>query len=92
MSEVPREIIQAVNALLAPYGESYSPAAKRTAQVSGYKSTYEACRYLGISKSALYKLIAEDRIHPIKLNKSARNGKVVFETAELEAYIASCRV
>lgn len=91
MSKVPGEIIAAVNALLLPYGETYSPTGQAEAGPSGYKSTFGACQYLGISKSALYKLVAEGRIHRIKLNKNAKNGKVVFATAELEAYIASCR-
>lgn len=92
MSKVPAEIVSAVNGLLAPYGEFYSPGAQppETAP-SGYKNVRDAYRYLGISKSALYRLVASGTIHPIKLNKSAKNGKVVFAVADLEAYISSCR-
>lgn len=88
--KIPDNIVTAVNALLAPYGERYETR-REGPILSGYKSTSEACMYLGISKSSLYKLIANDRIHPIKLNKSARNGKVVFSVADLESYIASCQ-
>lgn len=86
---IPNHIIEAVNALLAPYGERYEGRAVESP--AGYKRTADACCYLGISKSALYNLIAAGRIHPIKLNKNAKNGKVVFSVADLEAYIASCR-
>lgn len=88
--KVPDHIVTAVNALLAPYGETYVPG-ERSETTAGYKSGGDACRYLGVSKSTLYKLIVAGAIHPIKLNKGARNGKVVFAVADLEAYIASCR-
>jgi hypothetical protein len=88
--KVPDHIVTAVNALLAPYGETYVPG-ERSETAAGYKSVNDACRHLGVSKSSLYKLIWAGAIHPIKLTKGARNGKVVFAVADLEAYIASCR-
>ena len=91
MGQVPAEIVNAINAMLAPYGETYVPGGKALTAAAGYKSARDAYLYLGISKSALYKLVADGLLHPIKLNKEARNGKVVFATADLEAYIAACR-
>ena len=92
MSKVPAEIVSAVNGLLAPYGETFIPGARPAeTALSGYKNTHDACRYLGISKSSLYKLISSGVIRPIKLNRSAKNGKVVFAVSDLEAYISSCR-
>ena len=87
---VPNEIIAAVNSLLAPYGESYTPRSE-SAPASGYKSAKDAAAYLGVSKSSLYKAVRQGRIHPIKLNKAAKNGKAVFAVSDLEAYISASR-
>ncbi len=86
---IPSEIITAVNALLAPYGETFT--LKTAAPVSGYKSAKDAAAYLGVSKSSLYKAVRQGKIHPIKLNKAARNGKAVFAVSDLEAYISASR-
>ena len=91
MGKVPDSIVTAVNNILEPYGEKFIPGGKPETALAGYKSALGARQYLGVSKSALYKLIADGVIHPIKLNKNARNGKVIFSVAELEAYVASCR-
>ena len=79
----------AVNALLAPYGEIFTP--KGTVPVPGYKSAKDAAAYLGVSKSSLYKAVRQGRIHPIKLNKAAKNGKAVFAVSDLENYISANR-
>ena len=86
---IPNEIITAVNALLAPYGETFTP--KGTAPASGYKSAKDAAAYLGVSKSSLYKAVRQGRLRSIKLNKAARNGKAVFAVSDLEAYISASR-
>ena len=89
MNKVPKEIVAAVNGLLAPYGESYSSSTGQTNR--GYCSTQEAIRYLGVSKSFFYNLVRTGVIKGVKLNKDASNGKVVFAWEELERYIESCR-
>lgn len=87
---VPTEIIAAVNSLLAPYGESYTPRSEAPAS-AGYKSAKDAAAYIGVSKSSLYKAVRQGKLRPIKLNKAAKNGKAVFAVADLESYISASR-
>jgi len=92
MKRIPEHIVSAVNALLAPYGEKYTPgdAAPPVAR-SGYKSRRDACAYLGCSVSTLDRLVVAGALRPIKLTGAAKNSKVVFAIADLEAYVESRR-
>lgn len=81
---VPKHIVEAVNALLAPYGEVYTPDKKS----EGYLSMKEAVKYLGVSKSYFYRLTTQGIIPRIKLGQGQR-GKVVYSKASLDAYIAA---
>lgn len=83
-TKVPPEIVTAINNLLAPYGERYTSDGSPG---TGYKSSSGARAYLGVSRSFFYRLIKSDIIHPIRLTKGARNGKVVYAVAELDRYI-----
>ena len=84
---IPDNILAAVNALLAPYGESYTPGGK----TDGYLSIKDAAKYLGISKPMLYKLVKQGSIERIKLGDGIQ-GKAVISRQSLDAYIASRRV
>ena len=88
MNKVPEAVVNAVNLLLAPYGECYDRSGQ---PARGYRNTKEACAYLGVSRSFLYKLVREGRVHPIKLNSAAVNGMVVYSVDDLDVYVASCR-
>ena len=87
-TKVPPEIVTAINAMIAPYGERYSSDGSPGA---GYKSSRDARAYLGVSRSFFYRLIKSDILHPIRLTKGVHNGKVVYAVAELDRYIEMCR-
>ena len=81
---IPEHIRTAVNALLAPYGETYSP----TTRQREYLSPKEAAGYLGVS---IGKLNLEVRAGKIKKRKfmDSRNGMVKYEKSELDRYMDS---
>ena len=83
---VPDNIVTAVNALLAPYGESYTPGAPS----SGYLSPKDAAAYLGVSKSYFYRLVAQKELELVKLTPGQR-GKAVIARATLDAFVAAKR-
>ena len=85
--KIPEHIVEACNALLAPYGVKFDP--NRDAE--GYLSMKDAAKYLGISKPMLYKLVKAGRIERIKLGEGVQ-GKAVISRQSLDAYIASRRV
>ena len=91
MSKVPPEIVGAVNALLAAYGETYIPGGGASVRSSGCVNTRDACEYLGISRSSLSRLVRSGALRPIRYNRSARNGLMAFARADLDEYIESCR-
>jgi len=83
---VPDNIIAAVNALLAPYGETFSQ--NRPASGGGYLSMKDSAKYLGVSRAFFYRLVAAGKIQRIKLSPGQR-GKTVYSKASLDAYVAS---
>jgi hypothetical protein len=84
---VPDSIVSAINTMLAPYGEHYEPQQPDTTSASKYVTPKEAAAHLGCSRSFLYKLSLAGEVHPIKLRKDVANGKVLYDVADLEAYI-----
>lgn len=89
---VPDSIVAAINTMLAPYGDHYTPGCSIPEQApSGYLSPKEAAAYIGCSRSFLYTLGLRGELKSIKLNKGATNGKVVYSISDLENYINRCR-
>lgn len=84
---IPIEIITAVNALLAPYGESYH----RESSGSGCLSMKAAAAHIGVSRSFLYELVRDGTIKAVKLTPGVKRGKVVIPISELDNYIAMRR-
>ncbi len=90
MSKVPDHIVAAINTMLEPYGESYTPGA--SAPVGrGYLDIKDAWVYLGGKKSWFYSLVKKGLIRPIKTDKTAKNSRAIVSIAELEAFVQSCR-
>lgn len=83
---VPPHIVEACNALLAPYGVKFDPSK----DAEGYLSMKDAAKYLGISKPMLYKLVKAGRIERIKLGEGVQ-GKAVVPRRSLDAYVSSKR-
>ena len=85
MTKVPEAIVNAINNILEPYGEKFTPGG--TAAAGGCLNAKDAAAYLGASKSTLWRLAKRGAIRPIHLTAAT----VVFARADLDAYIASCR-
>jgi excisionase family DNA binding protein len=83
---IPDSILRAINAMLEPYGERFIPGGE-TEATRGCLTPADAAKFLGCSRTFLYKLTSEGALQSIKLNKGARNGKVVYAISDLQAYI-----
>jgi len=83
---IPDNILAAVNALLAPYGQSFNQPAVPTG--GGYLSMNEAAKYAGMSRPTLYRLIARGEIKQIKIG-STRNSKAVVAKDEIDRFMQS---
>ena len=86
MKTIPPEIVAAVNALLAPYGESYTPGGESF----GFLSPKDAAAYLGVSRAYFYRLVKEGQLKLVKLT-SVHRGKAVIARSELDAFVAAKR-
>jgi len=86
---VPDNIIAAVNALLAPYGEAFTPVSpKQTEPTGGFLSIKDAAKYIGISRPGIYRKIRAGEISVHKLGEH-RNCRVVIARSELDRYVMS---
>jgi len=83
---IPDNILAAVNALLAPYGQTFNQPAVSTG--GGYLSMKDAAKYAGVSRPTLYRLISSGAIKQIKLG-STRNSKVVVPRDEIDRFMQS---
>lgn len=84
MKTVPPEIIAAVNNILAPYGETYTPGGAS----SGFLSPKDAAVYLGVSRSFFWRLVSSGTLKLVQLTPGSR-GKRVISRAALDAYVES---
>ena len=92
--KIPKTILDAVNALLAPYGvDIYSllQATRDKKQSDGeerrsYMEVKTAAHEYGISRWTIGRLIKSRQISASKLS-DARSGKVLIERTSLENYI-----
>ncbi len=89
MSIPPPEVVTAINTLLAPYGETYTPGLVRPVSSSGYTNWGGAVKYTGLSKSTLQRAIKAGELKaPHKMSESM-NGTALFEISELDRFIRS---
>jgi excisionase family DNA binding protein len=79
---IPAHIIETINTLLAPYGESYDPAKKGSGK--GFVNWEGASKYTGLSKSTLRRLVAQGRLQAPKKIGSGKNGATLFSYAQLD--------
>ena len=88
MKEIPSEILAAVNALLAPYGVTYTPStvAPGPAAPEGFVNWKGAIAYTGLSHSTLRRAVKAGKLAAHKLN-AAKQGSVVFAKADLDRFI-----
>ena len=84
---IPEHVVLAVNTLLAPYGETYSPVPRQRE----YLSPKEAAGYLGVSVTTLNVIVRKGSLRRIKLH-SSRNGTAKYEKADLDQYMNELRL
>ena len=87
--KIPDNIVAAVNALLAPYGEKFTPGPTHAVSKSGYTNWGGAVKYTGLSKSTLQRAIKAGKLKPPHKMTESKNGTALFEFSELDRYIQS---
>ena len=83
---IPEHVVLAVNTLLAPYGETYSPVPRQRE----YLSPKEAAGYLNISMTKLNDIVRAGRLRKMKMGGS-KGGAARYEKGELDRYMDSCQ-
>lgn len=93
MSEttIPQPIIDAINAMLAPYGKKYDPSGAAPAPGKGYMNLVKASKYLGISKTSIQRAVKIGELPPPYKLTPAKNGAAVYAIEDLDNYIRSHR-
>ena len=81
----PNEIITAVNSLLAPYGERYTPGPTHC----GYTNWKGAAKYTGLSVSTLQRAVKSGDLKAPHKMADGKNGAVARPYSDLDEYI--CR-
>ena len=84
MKRIPKEIITAVNALLAPYGESFDPAATVDSQ---YLNFAEAVSYTKLSRSTLTRAIRSGKLPKPFQPTGQPNSIMLFRRSDLDSFI-----
>ena len=87
--KIPDNIVAAVNALLAPYGEKFTPGLMEGIPGRGYTNWGGAVKYTGLSKSTLQRAIKAGELKPPHKMTESKNGTALFEFSELDRYIQS---
>lgn len=92
MSTVPQAIIDAINTMLAPYGETYNPSGTATyAPGKGYMPLGKAAAYLGISKSSILRAVKSGDLPPPYKLTASKNGAAVYAVDDLDRFVRSHR-
>ena len=86
MNKVPDNIVSAINGLLAPYGERYSPNAE-VQERRGYVNWKGAVEYTSLSKSTLQRAIYDGRLKRPHKVSGKEGGTALFALADLDAFI-----
>lgn len=89
MRKIPTEVITAINALLAPYGEKYPPDQTQSSAKSGYTNWSGAVKYTGLSKSTLQRAIKAGKLRPPHKMSESMNGTALFAFSDLDHFIQS---
>ena len=86
MNKVPDNIVAAINGLLAPYGETYSPS-QEASQHRGYVNWKGAVGYTGLSKSTLQRAIYSGRLKRPYRVSGKEGGTALFALSDLDNFI-----
>lgn len=88
MGNIPQHIVDTINTLLAPFGESFDTAAKNTVP-GGYVNYRGAAKYTGLSVSTLRRAVESGMLKPPYRPQTpdGKNRATVFSLAQLDDYI-----
>lgn len=86
MGDIPSHILEAVNGLLAPYGERFSPGEPSAPSGKGYMNWKQACEYTGLSVSTLQRASRAGEFPVHKLHPG-KTGAVLIAVSDLDSYI-----
>jgi excisionase family DNA binding protein len=84
---IPPHIIDTINTLLAPYGESFYPGVSSSGK--GFVNWEGAAKYTGLSKSTLRRMVNLGRLRAPKKIGSGKNGATLFSYDQLDEFLAS---
>lgn len=87
MTTIPPHIVETINTLLAPYGESFTPGAKNSGK--GFVNWKGASEYTGLSKSTLRRMVSLGKLKAPKKVGSGKNGATLFSYDQLDEFLAS---
>lgn len=82
---VPPHIVETINTLLAPYGESYIPGESPSG--NGYVNWGGAAEYTGLSKSTLARLVKLGKLKPPHKVGAGKNGAALFAKSDLDNFV-----
>ena len=85
MSIIPPHIVETINTLLAPYGETFTPGAKSPGK--GFVNWEGAAKYTGLSKSTLRRMVNLGKLQAPKKVGTGRNGATLFSYDQLDAFL-----
>lgn len=86
--EIPRSIIGAVNALLAPYGEAYSSISAPPSS-KGFTDWKGAAKYVGCSAATIRRAVIRGELPPPKKLGVGYNGCVAISIESLDKWVES---
>jgi predicted DNA-binding transcriptional regulator AlpA len=87
VSKVPQHIVETINTLLTPYGESYTPGEATSG--NGYVNWNGAVKYTGLSKSTLVRMVKLGKLKPPHKVGTGKNGAALFAKSDLDNFIQS---
>ena len=84
-TKIPKEILLAVNTLLAPYGASYPEKQGGEVRPNELMDYREACAYLRVSHGTLRKMVIMGKVECLKFGE--KNCKRFFRRADIESML-----
>lgn len=92
---VPESVVMAINALLEPYGLSFSNLIKeveekKTNAEKQFLSIQDIEQNYSIGRFTIYRAIKASKVDAIKLSK-AKSGKILVKLSSLTKWLNSCK-
>lgn len=91
-TKVPESITSAIDALLAPFGESINSLtqSKKNNDEARYLPIDAAEKYCGVSKWTISRAVKNGKLRQIKLSPT-QQGKILFDREDLDKWLKSLK-